>query len=57
MYCSFVTTLGTMLQDRLMCEINNENKLLSEKGLMYQKALGLAQSMETAVKNWKVMNS
>ena len=55
-YCNFGDTLETMLRDRLVCGVNDEkiqNCLLSESGLTYQKALGLAQSLETAAQNLK----
>ena len=55
-YCNFGDTLETMLRDRLVCGVNDEkiqNRLLSESGLTYQKALGLAQSLETAAQNLK----
>ena len=45
-----------MLRDRLVCGINDEkiqNRLLSETGLTYMKAMSLAQSLETAAQNLK----
>jgi hypothetical protein len=43
-----------MLPDRLVCEINDEQiqrRLSAESSLDYKKAMKIATSMETAVKN------
>ena len=55
-YCNFGGTLKMMLRDRLVWRVNDEkiqNRLLSETGLTYQKALSLAQRLETAAQNLK----
>ena len=55
-YCNFGSTLEDMLQDRLVCGINNDvlqRKLLSESKLKYEKAVELATSHETAAKDAK----
>lgn len=52
-FSNFDTTLDDMLQDHLLCGINNskiQQKLLAEKTDL-TKALELAQVMETAAKN------
>ena len=48
--------MALWLRDRLVWCINDEkiqNRLLSETGLTYQKALSLAQRLETAGQNLK----
>ena len=45
---------AAMLRDRIVCGINNDRiqqRLLSEKGLTYKKALELSQGLETAAKS------
>lgn len=54
----FGTTLNDMLRDRLVCGINNDQyqrRLLAEKKLTFEKDLELAQSMEAADKNVRVL--
>ena len=44
----FQNTLEEMLRDRLVCEINNEQRrLLAESSLDFKKTMKLATSMET----------
>ena len=53
-FCNFGTTLEAMLRDRIVCVINHDkiqNRLLSETTLTYQRAMDLAQSLETAAQN------
>ena len=52
--CNYGTSLDEMLRDRIVCGINDDRiqqRLLSEKGLTYKKALELSQGLETAAKN------
>ena len=45
---------AAILRDRIVCGINDDRiqqRLLSEKGLTYKKALELSQGLETAAKN------
>ena len=47
-----------MIRDRLVCGVNEEKiqkRLLSEKDLTYQKAMDLAQAMEAADKDTRVL--
>ncbi|CAB4036155.1 Hypothetical predicted protein [Paramuricea clavata] len=53
-HCDFKSTLEEMLRDRLECGINDEQiqrRLLAESSLDFKKAMKIATSMETAVKN------
>ncbi|CAB3992544.1 Retrovirus-related Pol poly from transposon [Paramuricea clavata] len=53
-HCDFKSTLEEMLRDRLVCGINDEQiqcRLLAESSLDFKKAMKIATSMETAVKN------
>ena len=57
-HCEFGATLKKMLWDRLMHGINDERireKLLQEKDLTYEKAISIAQGLETASHNLKEM--
>ena len=50
-HCKYKDSLQDMLRDRLVCGVNHEaitNRLLSEKKLDFDKALELAQSIESA---------
>ena len=50
-HSNFGLSLNNMLQDRLMCGINNDQmqkQLLSEPKLTFEKAIAIAQSMESA---------
>lgn len=49
--CNFANTLERMLQDRIVCSINNQKKLLAEKKLTYRRAVELAQGIEAANKH------
>jgi hypothetical protein len=55
-HCDFKSTLEEMLRDRLVCGINDkqiqrERRLLAESSPDFKKAMKIATSMETAVKN------
>ena len=53
-HCEFGTILNDMLQDRLVCSIQDkqiQRRLLSEPNLTLDKAIDLAQTMETAEKD------
>ena len=55
-HCEYKDTLKDMLRDRLVCEVNHDSiqrKLLAEKNLMYDKALKIALTMETAEQGTK----
>ena len=55
-HCDFQNTLEEMLRDRLVCGINDEQiqrRLLAESTLDFKKAMKIATSMETAIKNAK----
>ena len=50
-HCEYKESLQDMLRDRLVCGVNNEaitNRLLSEKKLTFDKAMELAQAIESA---------
>ena len=58
--CDYGTSLDEMLRDRIVCGINDDRiqqRLLSEKGLTYKKALELSQGLETAAKNVRELQS
>ena len=57
-HCNFGDTLEVMIRDRLVCGINDDaiqKRLLSEPKLTYKRAVELAQSLETADKNVKLL--
>ena len=59
-FCNFSDSLDSMLQDRLVCGIQDENiqkRLLAEKRLTFAKAMELAQGMEAATKNVRELHS
>ena len=50
-YCEYKETLQDMLRERLVCRVNHEgitNRLLSEKEIDCDKAMELAQAIESA---------
>uniref|UniRef100_A0A3B3H285 CCHC-type domain-containing protein n=1 Tax=Oryzias latipes TaxID=8090 RepID=A0A3B3H285_ORYLA len=52
--CNYGNTLQQRLRDRLVCGINDDRiqrRLLAETDLTFEKALGIAVSHETAIKN------
>ena len=57
-FCNYGDMLEDMLQDRIVCGINNpamQRRLLAESGLTLRKALEIAQGMEEADRSAKVM--
>ena len=55
-FCNFGASLEAMLRDRVVCGINDsaiQRRLLAEVPLSFDKALKLAQGMETAAQNVK----
>ena len=53
-HCEYKDMLSDMLRDRLVCDVKHKgitNRLLNEKNLTYEKALELAQAMESAKKD------
>ena len=58
--CDYGDTLEEMLRDRLVCGIGNDKiqeQLLSEPDLTLQRALELAQGIETAARNVKELQT
>ena len=58
-HCNFGVPLQPMLRDQLVCGINDkavQRRLLSESPLTFEKALSLAQGLETAVQNVKELH-
>ena len=56
--CEFGQTLDENLRDRLVCGVNDENyqkRLLSTENLTLQTAFDLAQSIESATKNIRIL--
>ena len=52
--CNYGDTLETMLQDRIVCGVNDtviQRRLLAEKDLDFKKAMEVAQGMESAATN------
>ena len=59
-HCEFKETLSDMLRDRLVCGVNHKgitNRLLAEKDLTFDKALELAQAMESAERDTQHLQS
>ena len=59
-HCSYGDKLNEMLRDRLVCGVNHDtiqSRLLAEKDLTYDKAIELAQAVETAQKNAKIIKN
>ena len=57
-YCDFADSLEAMIQDRLICSINNvriQCRLLQESSLTYESAFEKAQAMELAVQGMSHM--
>ena len=55
-YCEYGDSMNILLHNRLVCGMNHEGiqcHLLSEKDLIYDKALEIALAMEAAAKNTK----
>ena len=59
-HCSYGDKLNEMIRDRLVCGVNHatiQPRLLAEKDLTYEKAIELAQAVEAAEKNTKILSS
>ena len=59
-HCEFGTALNKMLRDRLLHGINDErirDKLLQEKNLTQDRAIAIAQGVESATKNLQEMKA
>ena len=59
-YCEYRDTLLDMLRDRLVCGVNHKgitNRLLAEKELTFDKALEVAQAMESAERDTQQLQS
>ena len=59
-FCNFGDTLEKMIRDRLVCGINDaaiQKKLLAEAGLTYERALTMAQGLETAMSDLREMRT
>ena len=59
-HCDYKDTLQDMLRDRLVCGVMHKgitNRLLNEKNLTYEKAMELAQAMESAEKDTRHLQS
>ena len=59
-HCEFKETPSDMLRDRLVCGVNHKgitNQLLAEKDLTFDKALELAQAMESAERDTQHLQS
>ena len=57
-HCDFGETLNVMIRDRLVCGVKHDTiqtRLLAEKELTFDKALQLAQAVEAAEMNSKVL--
>ena len=55
-FCNFGSSLEAMLRDQIVCGINDsaiQRRLLAQVPLSLEKALQLAQGMETAARNVK----
>ena len=55
-HCNFGASLQIMLRDQIVCGINDkvvQRRLLSESALSFDKALSIAQGLETAAQNVK----
>ena len=58
-FCNFGATLDDMLKDRILLGVNNhkiQQALLAEDKLTLTKALKIAQSLEAAAKNAKILS-
>ena len=58
--CNYGTTLDEMLRDRLVCGIGDEKvqeQLLAKSDLTLQKAMEIAQGIETAARNVKELHA
>ena len=59
-HCSYGDRLNEMIRDRLVCGVNHDTiqtRLLAEKDLTYEKALEIAQAVEAAETNSKILKN
>ena len=59
-HCEYKESLQDMLRDRLVCGVNHEaitNRLLSEKKLTFDKAMELAQAIESAERDTRQLQA
>jgi hypothetical protein len=59
-HCEYKDSLQDLLRDRLVCGVNHEgitNRLLAEKKLAYEKALELAQAIESGERDTKQLKA
>ena len=59
-HCEYKDSLQDLLRDRLVCGVNHEgitNRLLAEKKLTYDKAMELAQAIESAERDTKQLKA
>ena len=57
-HCSYGDAMEEMIRDRLVCGVNQDGiqqRLLSEKNLSFKNAFDLAQAIEAAEKNNKIL--
>ena len=57
-HCEFGDTLDTMLRDRLVCGVNNEQlqrRLLAEPRLTFAKAMEISQTFETTTEEARML--
>ena len=59
-HCGYGDPLNEMIRDRLVCGLNNDTiqtRLLAEKELTFERTFEIAQSIEAAEKNSKVIKN
>ena len=59
-HCSYGDAMEEMIRDRLVCGVNHDGiqqRLLSEKNLSFKNAFDLAQAIEAAEKNNKILKN
>ena len=59
-HCGYGDSLNEMIRDRLVCGVNNDTiqpRLLAEKELKFERAFEIAQSIEAAEKNSKIIKN
>ena len=59
-HCGYGDSLNEMIRDRLVCGVNNDTiqpRLLAEKELTFERAFEIAQSIEAAEKNSKIIKN
>ena len=59
-HCVYGDSLNEMIRDRLVCGVNHDTiqpRLLAEKKLIFERAFEIAQSVEAAEKNSKIIRN